>query len=108
MVCVGAAEGFSADFPSGTKHRSATASACGPEMRITARPPSPSGVAIAAMVSSSMDSVRVEKFAQIGKWWVLSPGKPEHGDCNRNVEIIKQCSIAPPLLGGEGRGEGER
>src|SRR5436309_1819038 len=57
MVCVGAAEGFSADFPCGTKHRSATASACAPEMRITARPPSPSGVAIAAIVSSSMDSV---------------------------------------------------
>ena len=33
---------------------SATASAFGPEIRMTARPPSPSGVAIAAMVSSSI------------------------------------------------------
>ena len=40
--------------PAGAKQRSATASACGPDKRMTASPPSPSGVAIAAMVSSSI------------------------------------------------------
>ena len=53
-VCVAAAEGFCDALPAGAKQRSATVSACGPETRITASPPSPSGVAIAAMVSSSM------------------------------------------------------
>src|SRR5437016_14418191 len=58
IVCVGAWEGFNELLPSGTKLLSATASACGPERRITARPPSPRGVAIAAMVSSSIDQRR--------------------------------------------------
>src|SRR5688572_1519208 len=59
MVWVGAAEGFNDDFPSGTKLPSATVRADGPERRITARPPSPSGVAMAAMVSSSMERMNV-------------------------------------------------
>ena len=42
------------DFPAGTKQRSATAMAWGPDKRMTASPPSPSGVEIAAIVSSSM------------------------------------------------------
>src|SRR5205809_7117042 len=54
MVCVAAAEGFTGALPTGTKHRSATARACGPERRTTASQPSPSGVAMAAMVSSNM------------------------------------------------------
>src|SRR3954447_10435063 len=95
-------------------------------MRITANPPSPSGVAIAAMVSSSMDSVPVEKFAQMGKcqfaaWgndsctsrtlpggWLFSPKKPEDGECNNDKYTIPERGNAHPLLGGEGRGEGER
>jgi hypothetical protein len=52
MVCVGALDGFADFFPSGTKILSAMASASAPEMRKTARPPSPRGVAMAAMVSS--------------------------------------------------------
>ena len=53
MVCVGASEGFNADLPRGAKHLSAMANAdfAGDAER-TARPPSPSGVAMAAMVSS--------------------------------------------------------
>src|SRR6266498_608962 len=54
MVWVGAAEGLREDGPSGTKHRSANANAWGPDKRMTASPPSPSGVAIAAIVSSSI------------------------------------------------------
>src|SRR5437773_3618755 len=53
MVCVGAAEGFSEDLPIGIKLLSATAKASAPERRTTASPPSPSGVAMAAMVWSS-------------------------------------------------------
>src|SRR5437879_1475508 len=53
MVWLAADEGLDAPFPAGTKQRSATLSASGPEIRITANPPSPSGVAIAAMVLSN-------------------------------------------------------
>src|SRR6266581_56010 len=56
MVCVGAAEGLSELFPAGTKQRSAMSRASGPEIRITASPPSPRGVEIAAMVSSSINN----------------------------------------------------
>ena len=52
MVCVGAAEGLAELLPTGEKLLSATAKAFAPEIRTTARPPSPSGVAMAAMVSS--------------------------------------------------------
>src|SRR5439155_5227601 len=44
-------------LPAGRKQRSATASARGPEIRITASPASPSGVAMAAMVSSNMPAI---------------------------------------------------
>src|ERR1017187_2443851 len=52
MVCVGAANGLSELFPTGRKLWSAMANARAPERRMTASPPSPSGVAMAAMVSS--------------------------------------------------------
>src|SRR5258706_8786067 len=54
MVCVGAPDGANEVFPTGTKQWSATARACAPEIRITANPPSPRGVAMAAMVSSNI------------------------------------------------------
>src|SRR5258706_6460007 len=54
-------EGFNELFPPGRKILSATASASGPERRTTASPPSPSGVAMAAIVSSNMGaSYRLE------------------------------------------------
>src|ERR1043165_2600087 len=57
MVCVGASEILEYDFAPGTKTLSATENASLPERRMTARAPSPTGVAIAAIVSSSI-SVR--------------------------------------------------
>jgi general secretion pathway protein J len=37
-----------------------------------------------------------------------SPGQKVAGDCNRNVNLTPRGSLVHPLLGGEGRGEGER
>src|SRR5436309_541710 len=71
MVCVAASDGCTRLLPAGTKQRSATASACGPESRMTASPPSPSGVAIAAMVSSNIEGrLQVEG-------WRLQVGPPK-------------------------------
>src|SRR5437667_5183655 len=52
MVCESAADNAILGLPPGRKVLSATCRALAPEIRRTARPPSPMGVAMAAIVSS--------------------------------------------------------
>jgi len=59
MVCVEAAEGLAECLPSGWKAASAIWKDWEPERRMTAKPPSPIGVAIAAMVSELINVATV-------------------------------------------------
>ena len=93
------------------KHRSPTAQAAGPEMRTTASPPSPSGVAMAAIVSSNMRTSSapppgISSRAGGRQWSNLVGGsdKPERSSefqvsCLRRGRRGRQASLkcsAPP------------
>src|SRR6516164_4357655 len=73
MVCVAALDGVTLLLPTGAKQRSAILSASDPEIRTKARPASPSGVAMAAMVSASMVPKSVLKLATSDRHPARSP-----------------------------------
>src|SRR5713226_7171395 len=102
MVCVGAVEGLRADLPIGTNALSATASDPGPERRTTAKPPSPSAVAIAAMVSSNMRSVAAPDLGLRGEG---SERSGANSGSIRRAGNFLGC-WPPPVPGGKGAPSG--
>src|SRR5712664_3854768 len=81
MVCDCAVDGFLELLPMGANTASAISSALAPEIRITAKPPSPMGVAIAVMVSSIICVGLARpgsRFSSSSSSLVLDPGRTKN------------------------------